>query len=174
MTPDAKKAAAAAYKKKKAGDRENNSSLNKSGLLDEEDFFDFITRFQSKRMDDQRCSLTVPTAKEPTNGAIPKPPTIRPLPHQQQQQQQQQKPQQQAGATTNKKPKEDQQQQLFDIIGQHNQGGPPVGPKAIPYLPGLTKAKQPEILQRLSVATGKDDQFTDESFFEMLMKCQGS
>merc|ERR1719412_359714 len=169
MTPDSKKVQA------KGEDKENNSSLNKSGLLDEEDFFDFITRFQSKRMDDQRCSLTVPTAKEPTNGAIPKPPTIRPLPHQQQQQQQQQqKPQQQAGATTNKKPKEDQQQQLFDLIGQHNQGGPPVGPKPIPYLPGLTKAKQPEILQRLSVATGKDDQFPDESFFEMLMKCQGS
>ena len=34
---------------------------NKSGLLDdEEDFFDFITRFQSKRMDDQRCTLSVP------------------------------------------------------------------------------------------------------------------
>ena len=41
-------------------------------------------------------------------------------------------------------------------------------------LPGLNKAKQPEILQRLSVATSKDDQFPDESFFEMLMKCQGS
>merc|ERR1712025_1442942 len=172
MTPDPKKVHAA----KTSEVKENNSSLNKSGLLDEEDFFDFITRFQSKRMDDQRCSLTVPTAKEPTNGAIPKPPTIRPLPPQQQQQQQPQQkpPQQQPGATTNKKPKEDQQQQLFDLIGQHNQGGPPVGPKPIPYLPGLTKAKQPEILQRLSVATGKDDQFPDESFFEMLMKCQGS
>ena len=32
---------------------------NKSGI-EEEDFFDFINRFQSKRMDDQRCSLTVP------------------------------------------------------------------------------------------------------------------
>ena len=61
MTPDSKKVQA------KAGeDKENNSSLNKSGLLDEEDFFDFITRFQSKRMDDQRCSLTVPTAKGKT------------------------------------------------------------------------------------------------------------
>ena len=41
-------------------------------------------------------------------------------------------------------------------------------------LPGLNKAKQPEILQRLSVATSANDQFPDESFFEMLMKCQGS
>ena len=66
MTPDAKKAAAAAAaasKKKNTDDKENNSSLNKSGLLDEEDFFDFITRFQSKRMDDQRCSLSVPNTK---------------------------------------------------------------------------------------------------------------
>ena len=29
----------------------------------QEDFFDFITRFQGKRMDDQRCSLTVPSTK---------------------------------------------------------------------------------------------------------------
>ena len=59
MTPDPKKVHAA----KTSEDKENNSSLNKSGLLDEEDFFDFITRFQSKRMDDQRCSLTVPSMK---------------------------------------------------------------------------------------------------------------
>jgi G-protein signaling modulator 2 len=36
-----------------------NNSLNGSGFLDEEEFFDFISRFQSKRMDDQRCSLSV-------------------------------------------------------------------------------------------------------------------
>merc|ERR1719213_456592 len=75
MTPDAKKkaaAAAAASKKKNTDDKENNSSLNKSGLLDEEDFFDFIPRFQSKRMDDQRCSLTVPSTKDPSNGTAPR------------------------------------------------------------------------------------------------------
>ena len=33
---------------------------------------------------------------------------------------------------------------------------------------------EPEILQRLSVATRNDESFPDESFFEMLMKCQGS
>lgn len=42
MTPDAK------------NKEQQQQQLNKSGLLDEEDFFDFITRFQSKRMDDQR------------------------------------------------------------------------------------------------------------------------
>ena len=97
--------------------------------------------------------------------AMPKPSPIRPQPHSQQQQHQfkPQQHQQQTGAT-NKKPKEDQHQQLFDLIGQQqqqqqsaNQQQQPAGPKPIPYLPGLTKAKQPEILQRLSVATGKDD-----------------
>ena len=41
--------------------KENSNSLNNSGFLDEEEFFDFISRFQSKRMDDQRCSLSVPS-----------------------------------------------------------------------------------------------------------------
>ena len=63
MTPDAKKAAAAKNKSSSSEDKENKGNLNKSGLLDEEDFFDFISRFQSKRMDDQRCSLTLPNSK---------------------------------------------------------------------------------------------------------------
>ena len=46
----------------KVDGKENKNSLNKSGLEDEEDFFDFLTRFQSKRMDDQRCSLVVGAA----------------------------------------------------------------------------------------------------------------
>merc|ERR1711936_1005071 len=58
MTPDASKAKAS-----KSGVSEN---LNKSGLLDEEDFFDFISRFQSKRMDDQHCSLAVPPLSKPS------------------------------------------------------------------------------------------------------------
>ena len=58
MTPDASK-----VKTTRAGASDN---LNKSGLLDEEDFFDFISRFQSKRMDDQRCSLAVPPLSKPS------------------------------------------------------------------------------------------------------------
>merc|ERR1712156_1391346 len=172
MTPDAKKAAAAAAaasKKKNTDDKENNSSLNKSGLLDEEDFFDFITRFQSKRMDDQRCSLTVPSARDSSNssnGAVAKPPSINRQPSLVQQQQNQ------AGPPPPPPPRKPEQPQnnLFDLIGQPQQQRP-MGPQ---ILPGLNKAKQPEILQRLSVATSANDQFPDESFFEMLMKCQGS
>jgi hypothetical protein len=58
MTPDATKA--------KATRTDASDNLNKSGLLDEEDFFDFISRFQSKRMDDQRCSLAVPPLSKPS------------------------------------------------------------------------------------------------------------
>ena len=39
----------------------------------------------------------------------------------------------------------------------------------------MSRSRQPpEILQRLSVATNNEENFPDESFFEMLMKCQGS
>lgn len=94
-----------------------------------------------------------------SNGAVPRPP----------------KPQHQQQPPLPRKP--DQPQQLFDLIGQPQQRASSVAPSAasaVQMLPGLNKAKQPEILQRLSVATGQDDQFPDESFFEMLMKCQGS
>lgn len=186
MTPDAKKAAqaaaAAAASKNKNNkntdynDKENNSSLNKSGLLDdEEDFFDFITRFQGKRMDDQRCSLTVPSTKDTSNGAVAKPsithkqPTVQQQLQQQQNQQNREAAQQPPPPPPPRKP-EQPQNNLFDLIGQPQQQRP-MGPLV---LPGLNKAKQPEILQRLSVATSANDQFPDESFFEMLMKCQGS
>ena len=43
------------------------------------------------------------------------------------------------------------------------------------FFSGGGNGKQPaEILQRLSVATNNEENFPDESFFEMLMKCQGS
>ena len=41
-------------------------------------------------------------------------------------------------------------------------------------LPGLNKSKQPEILQRLSVATTDKDSLPDDTFFEQLMKMQGT
>jgi hypothetical protein len=46
--------------------------LSQGGRLgDEEAFFDLLSRFQSKRMDDQRCSLTITENKENTN-LVPK------------------------------------------------------------------------------------------------------
>jgi hypothetical protein len=43
----------------KCDDPDSVSIHSLSGFLDEEEFFDFISRFQSKRMDDQRCALDV-------------------------------------------------------------------------------------------------------------------
>ena len=45
------------------------------------------------------------------------------------------------------------------------------------YYLGLMHSKQPEMLERLSNAstsTGNFDHFPDDSFFEMLMKCQSA
>ena len=102
---------------------------------------------------------------DPSNGNPPRPATVAPAPK--------------AAAAPAPPPvppkkteQQQQPQQLFDLIGQPGSQAP--RPGAMQVLPGLNKAKQPEILQRLSVATAKDDQFPDESFFEMLMKCQGS
>ncbi len=155
MTPDAKKAAAAAAankgQHKSAAAANANSSLNKSGLLDEEDFFDFISRFQSKRMDDQRCSLTVPKA-----GDYPPAPPV--------QQQQLQNNQNSvntgavnktsssstsaaaasSGGAQNKK----EGHELMDLIAGVQSSRMNEQRAAVPFLPGLTKAKQPEILQR--------------------------
>merc|ERR1719322_2026574 len=116
---------------------------NKSDLLDdEEDFFDFITRFQSKRMDDQRCSLADNRQEDPA-----------PAPHQGQQ-----------GAA---------KEELLDMIAGAQSSR--LNEQRAPWnLPGLNKSKQPEILQRLSVATTDKDSLPDDTFFEQLMKMQGT
>ena len=114
---------------------------NKSGLLDEEDFFDFISRFQSKRMDDQRCSLAAPAST-----AAP------------------------AAPAPTKKSDGDLLELIAGAQGQRMEEQR----ATVSFLPGLPRAKQPEILQRLSVATRNDEVFPDETFFEMLMKCQGT
>ena len=67
----------AANASSKTDGKENKNSLNKSGLEDEEDFFDFLSRFQSKRMDDQRCSLVVGSSGAPSG---PSAASNRPLP----------------------------------------------------------------------------------------------
>ncbi|XP_037079847.1 G-protein-signaling modulator 2-like isoform X2 [Pollicipes pollicipes] len=57
MTPDAKRALQGDWD----ADKQLNSSQtsNDESYMDGDDFFEQLTRFQSKRMDDQRCSLTV-------------------------------------------------------------------------------------------------------------------
>ena len=42
----------------------NYSLKDLEGSMDEDSFFDLLSRFQSKRMDDQRCSLVLSENKE--------------------------------------------------------------------------------------------------------------
>jgi G-protein signaling modulator 2 len=42
----------------------NSDPVKTEHLDDEENFFDLLSRFQSERMDDQRCSLTGAADKE--------------------------------------------------------------------------------------------------------------
>ena len=95
-----------------------------------------------------------------SNGAVAKPsithkqPTVQQQLQQQQNQQNREAAQQPPPPPPPRKP-EQPQNNLFDLIGQPQQQRP-MGPLV---LPGLNKAKQPEILQRLSVATSANDQF---------------
>merc|ERR1719186_1583887 len=144
---------------------------NKSDLLDdEEDFFDFISRFQSKRMDDQRCSLADPLSGEPDphmaqavaagdSGKNKHIEAAAPVP-------QQLVGQGAAGAAGKQVAAKEE---LLDMIAgaQASRLNEQRAPWSV--LPGLTRSKQPEILQRLSVATTDND-----SFFEQLMKMQGT
>lgn len=59
MTPDAKNQNSQPV-------RQTNKSPV-SAKTDDDSFFDLLSRFQSKRMDDQRCSLTVDNNKENKN-----------------------------------------------------------------------------------------------------------
>merc|ERR1719454_2340063 len=73
MTPDTK---LNARNHDASGEGDGLDQANKSDLLDdEEDFFDFISRFQSKRMDDQRCSLadSEPTPDPSNRDALNRP-----------------------------------------------------------------------------------------------------
>lgn len=55
MTPDGKRLNANAM----AHDTEINENEHKTAKTKEDDFFELLTKTQSKRMDDQRCSLKV-------------------------------------------------------------------------------------------------------------------
>jgi len=136
MTPDVKLSNRA---NEGDDDGDGHDQANKSDLLDdEEDFFDFISRFQSKRMDDQRCSLSDLKQETVPTSAIG--------------------------------PKDD----LLDMIAGAQSCR--LNEQRAPWnvLPGLNRSKQPEILQRLSVATTDKDSLPDDNFFEQLMKMQGT
>nr|CAG4646227.1 EOG090X05CB [Macrothrix elegans] len=127
---------------------------NGDGTLDEEEtFLDLLSRFQSKRMDDQRCSLAINENKEnrqmsgatlPTSGVHESPSRM----------------------------KED----LLDLIAGMQSRRMDEQRASLPRLPGLNNAN-PDFLRRLSSEPAGEDAaaaLPDDHFFEMLMRCQGT
>ncbi|XP_046652382.1 G-protein-signaling modulator 2-like isoform X1 [Daphnia pulicaria] len=116
---------------------------------EEESFFNLVTQFQSKRMDDQRCSLAIVDNKE-NQQASTLPSNIHESPS---------------------RLKED----LMDLIAGMQSRRMDEQRASLPRLPGLNNAN-PDILRRLSVEPAGEDAaaLPDENFFEMLMRCQGT
>ncbi|XP_045027458.1 G-protein-signaling modulator 2 isoform X1 [Daphnia magna] len=116
---------------------------------EEESFFNLVTQFQSKRMDDQRCSLAIIDNKE-NQHASTLPSNIHESPS---------------------RLKED----LMDLIAGMQSRRMDEQRASLPRLPGLNNAN-PDILRRLSVEPAGEDAaaLPDENFFEMLMRCQGT
>lgn len=124
---------------------------NGDSVMDEEEsFFETLSRFQSKRMDDQRCSLAVLDNKENQ--------MIATHPH-----------------SANESPSH-MKEDLLDLIAGMQSRRMDEQRASLPRLPGLNNA-HPDILRRLSSNTeSSEDAATlpDENFFEMLMRCQGT
>ncbi|XP_046652384.1 G-protein-signaling modulator 2-like isoform X3 [Daphnia pulicaria] len=127
-----------------------DSKANGDDAMDEEEsFFNLVTQFQSKRMDDQRCSLAIVDNKE-NQQASTLPSNIHESPS---------------------RLKED----LMDLIAGMQSRRMDEQRASLPRLPGLNNAN-PDILRRLSVEPAGEDAaaLPDENFFEMLMRCQGT
>ncbi|XP_067012143.2 G-protein-signaling modulator 2 [Anabrus simplex] len=149
---------------------------------DEESFFDLLSRFQSKRMDDQRCSLSVVDNKENThsrrnnnnnnnnnttsNNMADRVGVLN-----------------NASASLNKglslaNSQADAsrgQDDLLDLIAGMQSKRMDEQRVALPHLPGLHPPAQSQVLQRLSMgAVGDTTGGPDDTFLEMLMRCQGS
>ncbi|XP_067893692.1 G-protein-signaling modulator 2 isoform X2 [Heterodontus francisci] len=119
-----------------------------SSMLGEEGFFDLLSRFQSNRMDDQRCSFTKsqngPTSTAPASSTRPK---------------------------TLTSPQTDE---FLDRLASSQSRRLDDQRASSRNLPGLrlNQHNSHPVLSRL--ITSGDSKEPDDSFFDMLVKCQGS
>ncbi|GLH03400.1 G-protein-signaling modulator 2 [Gryllus bimaculatus] len=163
---------------------------------DEESFFDLLSRFQSKRMDDQRCSLNIVENKENNhsaaatavrnnnnnNNAVPMNPTEK-IGILSSASNNKATPLNNSNAASNKglnfsnAPAEGSrvQDDLLDLIAGMQSKRMDEQRVALPHLPGLHPPAQGQVLQRLSVGQiSEAPTMPDDTFLEMLMRCQGS
>ncbi|XP_069171960.1 G-protein-signaling modulator 2 isoform X18 [Procambarus clarkii] len=158
------------------------ASVNEESSMDDDSFFELLSRFQSKRMDDQRCTLSIDSNKE-----------------NQPEQPQQQVPTRREGGSLSStgstngtttpsdsgartelpsrvpEIKNDNcgvLEELMESIAGMQSRRMDEQRASLPQLPGLNN--QHAILQRLSVAASDSTPLPDDNFFDMLMRCQGS
>lgn len=137
--------------------------------MDEDSFFELLSRFQSKRMDDQRCTLSIDSNKE----------------NQPEQVQQPVAPRREGGSVSSTgstngttTPSDSGAnncgvlEELMESIAGMQSRRMDEQRASLPQLPGLNN--QHAILQRLSVAASDSTPLPDDNFFDMLMRCQGS
>ncbi|XP_063865896.1 G-protein-signaling modulator 2-like isoform X5 [Scylla paramamosain] len=172
---------------------DKNKSINEESSMDDDSFFELLSRFQSKRMDDQRCTLSIDGNKEN---------------HPNQQQKSDRSAAPPASATTQTRdhggslsstgstngtttpsdsgarvdlplqvPKLKLDncgvlEELMESIAGMQSRRMDEQRASLPQLPGLNN--QQVILQRLSVAASDSTPLPDDNFFDMLMRCQGS
>ncbi|KAF4517770.1 hypothetical protein B566_EDAN002975 [Ephemera danica] len=126
---------------------------------DEDTFFDLLSRFQSKRMDDQRCSLGVIENKENTNNNRFKPSSSIMNNH---------LPSKQQASGSVAANGEVARDELLDLIAGMQSKRMDEQRVELPHLPGLV----PPPGQRLSVATEASG--PDDNFLDMLMRSQSA
>jgi G-protein signaling modulator 2 len=142
LTPDSKKQQSVDLEHIQAKNQENSKPPK------EEDFFEFLTRTQSKRMDDQRCTLKVPGSEKDR----------RPLMQQ----------------NTNLNVKD--QKRLIEMIADLQSQR--MDEQRCELLPGWKRSDKnpelPQLVQEAAAASGDNPIEPDEPFLDMLMRSQSS
>lgn len=173
MTPDGKRNVTNTHNKSDAQTNENNANVPvpTAPKAAEEDFFEMLTRTQSKRMDDQRCSLKVIGHSQSQTSR--EPPIRKPLV------QQNSLP---AVPTTPQTTKENRNA-LLEMIADLQSERMDEQRAQLPTLPGLVPSPQNQNTRRNLInnqtATRSNggtssEPAPDDAFLDMLMRCQGS
>ncbi|XP_055325379.1 G-protein-signaling modulator 2 isoform X3 [Sitodiplosis mosellana] len=174
LTPDGKRNITNPHNKGDAQTNENNANIPVAPApkATEEDFFDMLTRTQSKRMDDQRCSLKVIGHSQSTTSR--EPPIRKPLV------QQNSLP---AVPSTPQSTKENRNA-LLEMIADLQSERMDEQRAQLPTLPGLVPSPQNQNTRRnllnnqqatqRNTSGSASEPAPDDAFLDMLMRCQGS
>ncbi|XP_076043541.1 G-protein-signaling modulator 2-like isoform X2 [Oratosquilla oratoria] len=144
---------------------DKNSSLNEESSIDDENFFELLSRFQSKRMDDQRCTLIVEPNKENSNNSNNrKSSNIEEI----------DRSSTSPESSESTSPSIDTPtsgngvQELMEMIAGMQSQRMDEQRASLPKLPGFNN--QEALLQQFSCADSTSQ--PDDSFFDMLIRCQ--